>query len=59
MVVSGIIFSLGFLSKKLGVADSKIALVASLMDMTSATLYLMVQSSWQMFVGKIEKDGCY
>ncbi|KAI5745305.1 hypothetical protein M8J76_009950 [Diaphorina citri] len=46
----GIIFSLGFLSKKLGVADSKIALVASLMDMTSATLYLMVQSSWQMFV---------
>ncbi|XP_026676926.1 uncharacterized protein LOC103505946 [Diaphorina citri] len=48
--ILGIIFSLGFLSKKLGVADSKIALVASLMDMTSATLYLMVQSSWQMFV---------
>lgn len=46
----GTMFSLGFLSRKLGVEDSKIGMMASLMDMTSACLYLFVNSSWQMCV---------
>ncbi|KAL1462735.1 hypothetical protein WDU94_014548 [Cyamophila willieti] len=46
----GIIFTLGFLSKKLGMEDSKLGLIASAMDMVSATLYMLVQTSWQMCV---------
>uniref|UniRef100_A0A8D8TZC1 Proton-coupled folate transporter n=1 Tax=Cacopsylla melanoneura TaxID=428564 RepID=A0A8D8TZC1_9HEMI len=46
----GTIFTLGFLSKKLGMEDSKLGLIASAMDMVSATLYTLVQTSWQMCV---------